>query len=143
MNGILPRADAPSSGSEVEEDDTIGPARQYSSGRSVAPQEALDSNQFLVTVVTNVVTSATNGNGCEISNAELLQCVADPNMKHLITSVNELDIILLRSFVSVEDRKLAVVPVLLSIRDAILALPEDLLKRKLQPQVARINEFAQ
>ncbi len=140
--GIPPCADASYSDSD-DEGDAPGPVRQYSSGRSVDPQKALDSNQFLVTVVTNAVTSAMNWNGCEISNAELLQCVADPNMKPLITSVKELDKILLRSFVSVEDRKLAVVPVLLSIRDAILALPEELLKRKLQPQVARINEFAQ
>jgi hypothetical protein len=53
-----------------------------------------------------------------------------------------LDALRTKSFPSEAERKAAVMPHLLTIREAIMALPEALFRWKLMPQVERIDAFS-
>jgi hypothetical protein len=137
---IIPSAVSPrTSDSDCsEEDETPGPQRIASSLPSLDPKDAL-----IATVVSGTVTQATGGLGGDIPCAELLRDVPIlPSRTTFVGSVNSLHALRAESFSSEEARKAAVLPHLLTIREAILALPEALFRRKLMPQVERINAFS-
>ena len=145
LSVVPPHAYDSSSGSD-EENATPGigripscVVRTASSVLSLDPKDAL-----VATVISGAVTQATTGMGGNIPCAELLQGVeVPPSRAPLVTSVNALNALRTQSFPSEAERKAAVLPILVAIREAILALPDALFKWKLMPLVERIDVFVQ
>lgn len=134
------------SNSDNDEEMTPGPRRLPSCiVRTASSVPSLDvTNALIATVVSEAVTQAIAGIKGDMPCAELLDDVeVPPTRASFVTSVKALGALRAKPFSSEVERKAAVLPDLIAIREAILALQEGLFKSKLMPLVERIDAFAQ
>jgi hypothetical protein len=124
---------------ESDEEDSPGLLTRTASGPCLSPELGVAA-----AVITGVVKQATEGLKSDNPIQELLTDVpVSQEHELLISRVRCLETLCARHFLNEEERKAAIMPDLMAIRDAIETLQEDHFKFKLKSLVSRINDFAQ
>jgi len=130
---------------ESDEEDSPGLLTRTASGPCPTFGSCLAPEQGVVAAfITGVVKGATEDLKSDVPLQELLTDVP-VSQEHdvLISRARCLETLCARHFLNEEERKAAIMPDLIAIRDAIETLQEDHFKFKLKSLVSRINDFAQ